>query len=42
MGHNILPYETEGCLDVHDLEDYERTERWIEEHGLPHPQFGAD
>lgn len=29
MGNNILPYMTEGCFDVHDLEDIKRTEDWI-------------
>lgn len=39
MGQNILPYITEGCLDVHSMEDITKTERWITEHGLSVPDF---
>ncbi|MFB2553695.1 cytidylyltransferase domain-containing protein [Ensifer soli] len=39
MGSRILPYMTTGCLDVHDLEDLDRTAAWITEHGIPHPSF---
>jgi hypothetical protein len=34
MGSNILPYITEGCFDVHDFEDLEKTENWIKDNGL--------
>jgi CMP-N,N'-diacetyllegionaminic acid synthase len=34
MGNNILPYVTEGCFDVHDIEDLKKTEEWIEDHGI--------
>ncbi len=34
MGKNILPYITEGCFDVHDLEDLKKTEEWIVEKGI--------
>lgn len=37
MGQKIKPYITEGCLDVHDLEDIEKTERWIHKHQVPVP-----
>jgi len=39
MGRTILPYETHGCLDVHDMEDYEKTGCWILEHNVPKPDF---
>ncbi len=39
MGQRIMPYITSGCLDVHDPEDIEKTERWITEHGIPKPVF---
>jgi len=39
MGRTILPYETHGCLDVHDLEDIDRTAKWIEANGVPRPDF---
>jgi len=34
MGNHILPYITEGCFDVHDLEDLKTTEDWILDHGI--------
>lgn len=34
MGNNILPYLTEGCFDVHDVEDLKRTEEWISNNGI--------
>lgn len=40
MGQRIKPYITEGCLDVHDLEDIGRTERWITENSVPRPPAG--
>jgi hypothetical protein len=42
MGHSILPYETEGCLDVHEIGDLDKTARWIEANGVPRPEFGTD
>jgi CMP-N,N'-diacetyllegionaminic acid synthase len=38
MGNNILPYMTEGCFDVHDLEDLKRTEDWIIANGNLYPE----
>lgn len=29
MGNRIKPYITEGCFDVHTLEDLKKTEEWI-------------
>lgn len=37
MGQKIKPYITEGCLDVHDLEDLDHTARWITENNVPYP-----
>lgn len=34
MGKNIMPYITEGCFDVHDMEDLLKTEAWIVNHGI--------
>lgn len=39
MGSTILPYLTEGCLDVHDIEDIERTAAWIKANEIPTPSF---
>ncbi|MFU8883799.1 MAG: hypothetical protein ACNA7Q_15670, partial [Rhodobacterales bacterium] len=39
MGNRIKPYPTEGCLDVHSLEDIKTTEEWIKAHNLPFPDF---
>ena len=39
MGARILPYETEGCFDVHTPEDLEATARWLEAKGVPRPAF---
>ncbi len=39
MGRRIKPYITSGCLDVHDLEDIEKTEHWITENGVSKPLF---
>jgi CMP-N-acetylneuraminic acid synthetase len=41
MGSNILPFETEGCRDVHDLADLEATARWIVDNGIKEPGFRA-
>lgn len=34
MGNKIFPYITEGCFDVHDLEDLKKTEVWLSEKGI--------
>lgn len=34
MGNNIFPYITEGCFDVHDVEDLKRTEEWLVENNI--------
>jgi CMP-N-acetylneuraminic acid synthetase len=39
MGSRILPFETEGCRDVHDLHDLETTAQWIVANGIPAPSF---
>jgi CMP-N,N'-diacetyllegionaminic acid synthase len=39
MGQKIKPYITEGCLDVHSLEDIAHTEAWLTEKGMPLPAF---
>lgn len=39
MGRRIRPYVTEGCLDVHDLEDIATTEAWIVRNGIPLPEW---
>lgn len=39
MGQRIKPYITEGCLDVHDLEDIATTEKWIQTHSVTKPEF---
>lgn len=39
MGNAIRPYETEGCLDVHSLEDLELTARWLIENEVPPPTY---
>ncbi len=39
MGRTIKAYMTEGCLDIHDLEDIAKTEQWIIKHDIPVPNF---
>ncbi|AZN70914.1 CMP-N-acetylneuraminic acid synthetase [Georhizobium profundi] len=39
MGQRIKPYLTEGCLDVHDLEDLKKTEDWILHHKVARPEW---
>ncbi|SFS97473.1 acylneuraminate cytidylyltransferase family protein [Sphingobacterium wenxiniae] len=34
MGNRIFPFITEGCFDVHDLDDLKRTEEWLIENGV--------
>lgn len=41
MGSKILPYLTEGCLDVHDLADLARTEEWLKKNNIPAPNFSV-
>ena len=40
MGSSIMPFETEGCRDVHDLADLETTAQWILRNNMPKPCFG--
>lgn len=40
MGSRILPFETNGCRDVHDLADLEATAQWIAANDIPFPDFG--
>jgi CMP-N-acetylneuraminic acid synthetase len=39
MGSRILSYETQGCLDVHRMEDLEITADWLRSHDVPPPNF---
>jgi CMP-N-acetylneuraminic acid synthetase len=39
MGSHIIPFETQGCRDVHDLADLETTAQWIVDNGIPQPDF---
>ena len=39
MGNNIKPYITEGCLDVHSLDDIKYTEKWITDNKIPIPRL---
>lgn len=39
MGQRIKPYLTEGCFDVHTLEDVVTTEAWITAHGVTKPAY---
>lgn len=41
MGSHILPFETQGCRDVHDLADLASTEQLLVDHGIPKPAFDA-
>lgn len=34
MGKNIIPYITEGCFDVHNINDLQLTEKWILENNI--------
>ena len=38
-GTKIKPYVTEGCLDVHSVEDLKKTEQWLIERGIAPPKF---
>jgi CMP-N-acetylneuraminic acid synthetase len=39
MGSHILPFETEGCRDVHDMADLETTAEWLVRNAIPAPCF---
>ena len=39
MGSRILPFETQGCGDVHDLADLETTVQWLIANDIPRPEF---
>lgn len=41
MGAHILPFETQGCRDVHDQADLEATADWIVRNNIPRPDFGS-
>lgn len=34
MGNNIRPIVTDGCFDVHDMEDIRKSEEWIRKNGI--------
>lgn len=34
MGNEIYPYLTEGCFDVHEMDDLKKTESWIIANGI--------
>ena len=37
MGNRILPFETQGCFDVHSQEDLDLTANWLKENNIPSP-----
>tara|TARA_A100001015_G_C14854786_1_gene657915 strand:- start:252 stop:974 length:723 start_codon:yes stop_codon:yes gene_type:complete len=39
MGNKILPYITNGCLDVHDENDILQTEKWIKDNKILKPKL---
>lgn len=39
MGRQILPFITQGCLDVHTVEDLDRTAAWIIKNKVAWPEF---
>lgn len=39
MGSHIVPFETQGCKDVHDLADLETTAQWLLDNAIPRPFF---
>ena len=39
MGGAIIPYITEGCFDIHDLNDIKKTEEWLIKHQIKSPNF---
>lgn len=42
MGNKIKPYVTEGCFDVHTIEDLKATEDWILRNQIELPGFGDE
>jgi CMP-N-acetylneuraminic acid synthetase len=41
MGSRIIPFETHGCRDVHDLADLQATAQWLLDNEIPKPCFSA-
>lgn len=41
MGSRILPYETQGCHDVHDAADLETTAKWLIDNRIERPDFSG-
>jgi CMP-N,N'-diacetyllegionaminic acid synthase len=39
MGSRIKPYITEGCFDVHTMEDLKKTEEWLLANHIAPPSF---
>lgn len=39
MGDRIKPYVTEGCFDVHTMEDLKKTEEWLVANNVTPPSF---
>jgi len=39
MGQKIVPYITEGCFDIHNLEDIQKTKEWIINNHIKKPEF---
>lgn len=39
MGRNILAYKTQGCFDVHTLDDIKKTELWLIANKISPPNF---
>lgn len=39
MGNRIKPYVTEGCFDVHTIEDLKKTEDWLVANHVSPPSF---
>lgn len=39
MGSRIKPYVTEGCFDVHNMEDLKKTEEWLIANNVTPPSF---
>lgn len=42
MGSHILPFETEGCQDVHDAADLETTAQWLVRNEISRPVFANE
>jgi CMP-N-acetylneuraminic acid synthetase len=39
MGNRIKPYVTEGCFDVHTMDDLKKTEEWLVANNIAPPDF---